>query len=715
MRQCQALHRTRETDVAEPPLLLDALLLERADVREDALLHPDREDRLELQPLRVVERHERDEAPIVVDRVLVRDQRDVLQEAGQARFVRLLAVLPRDADELLEVLDAAARLDRPLGLERLDRPRLLEDALHELVHRQLLRGDHERLHQRVEGSHRTDRSRRKAGRLGIRHRREERASGRLRVCDEALERGVPDSAPRPVRDAEQRAGVTRVREDAQVRGRVPDLGTLVEPRPADDLVRDVLPHEHVLEDSRLRIRPVEDRDLARRHAAVDERCDLGGDEPRLRVLVLDLDDADGVSLAEVGEEALRLALAVVLDDGVGGAEDVVRRAVVLLERDDLGAGEVALELHDVADVRAAERVDRLVRVADRADVPVLAAEELQQPVLRVVRVLVLVDEDVAERLPPARERLGEALEHFHGEHDQVVEVDGVRRVEPPLVQVVHLRDRLVPERRDALRVLLRGDELVLRVGDLVVDPARREALRILPELLEAGLDEANLVLVVVDREARAVAEPLRLAPQDPAAGRVEREDPDRPGGASEHDREALAHLPRRLVRERDGEDLVRLHAARVDQVRDAVRENACLAGARARDDENGPFGGHDGLALRVVQVREVRLWCGDGHAPMLAARSAGASSDYQRTVSSTCAGWRPSQLMRQAYVPFGSGSNDALQKNEPAAPSHDDVLVSTSGPPFGAFLPRRKSRARPSVGTRRRIRNEAGRWVLKRT
>ena len=241
---------------------------------------------------------------------------------------------------------------------------------------------------------------------------EQRAPARLGVRHEPLERRVADPAPRPVRDAEQRAGVARVREDAQVRGRVPDLRALVEARPADDLVRHVLPDEHVLQHARLRVRPVEDRDLARRDAAVDERGDLGGDEARLGVLVLDLDDADGIALAEVGEELLRLALAVVLDDRVGRAEDRVRRAVVLLERDDPRAGEVALELHDVADVRAAERVDRLVRVADGADVPVLAAEELEQPVLRVVRVLVLVDEDVAERLLPARERLGEALEHL---------------------------------------------------------------------------------------------------------------------------------------------------------------------------------------------------------------------------------------------------------------------------------------------------------------
>ena len=96
-----------------------------------------------------------------------------------------------------------------------------------------------------------------------------------------------------------------------------------------------------------------------------------------------------------------------------------------------------------------EAVDRLVLVSHCAHVPVLAAQELQEAVLRVVRVLVLVDEDVAERLPPALERLGEALEDLHREHEDVVEVDGVRGVEAALVQLVRLGDGLVPERRDA--------------------------------------------------------------------------------------------------------------------------------------------------------------------------------------------------------------------------------------------------------------------------
>ena len=88
-----------------------------------------------------------------------------------------------------------------------------------------------------------------------------------------------------------------------------------------------------------------------------------------------------------------------VDHRVRRLEDRPGRAVVLLELDDLGVGEVALEVEDVADVGVAEAVDRLVVVADDHQVAVLLGEQLEQPVLGVVGVLVLVDEDVAQGAP----------------------------------------------------------------------------------------------------------------------------------------------------------------------------------------------------------------------------------------------------------------------------------------------------------------------------
>src|SRR5581483_4288223 len=200
----------------------------------------------------------------------------------------------------------------------------------------------------------------------------------------------------------------------------------------------------------------------------------------------------------------------------------------------------------------------------------------------------------------------------------------------PLVELVHVRDGLVVEGGDAGRVLVRRDELVLRVRDLRVDAARHEALRVALELLEARLRQPDLVGLVVDREVRPVAEALRLAAQDAPAGGVEGEDPDRARRAAEEALEPRAHLARRLVRERDGEDLLGLHAARRDQVRDAMRQHPRLAGAGAGDDEQRPLRREHGFTLRRVEALQVAVGADDGHRsrcyPGAAARPGGGTA-----------------------------------------------------------------------------------------
>ena len=157
----------------------------------------------------------------------------------------------------------------------------------------------------------------------------------------------------------------------------------------------------------------------------------------------------------------------------------------------------------------------------------LFGQELEEPVLRVVRVLVLVDQDVPEGLLPVLAGLREVLEHLDGEVEHVVEVDRVRLDEALLVSLVHVGDGLVVEGRDALLVVRGADEVVLGGRDLVVDAARDEPLRVLVELFEDLLGQPDLVGLVVDREVRAVAEALGLAAEDAPAGGMEREDPVR--------------------------------------------------------------------------------------------------------------------------------------------------------------------------------------------
>ena len=66
---------------------------------------------------------------LLVVLVLIADERDELEELGEARVGVARRGLHRDAGELLDVLDAALRLDRALGLELQEVARLLRGEL----------------------------------------------------------------------------------------------------------------------------------------------------------------------------------------------------------------------------------------------------------------------------------------------------------------------------------------------------------------------------------------------------------------------------------------------------------------------------------------------------------------------------------------------------------------------------------------------------------
>jgi hypothetical protein len=120
-----------------------------------------------------------------------------------------------------------------------------------------------------------------------------------------------------------------------------------------------------------------------------------------------------------------------------------------------------VEVQDVANLRTAEAVDRLRIVAHhrkisvpgdvRAPAPLglvaaSADEQLQQPVLRVVGVLVLVHEYVAERRRVALAHLSEQLEQVDRPEQQVVEVHRVHPMQVALVDLIHIGDHLLERR-----------------------------------------------------------------------------------------------------------------------------------------------------------------------------------------------------------------------------------------------------------------------------
>ncbi len=115
------------------------------------------------------------------------------------------------------------------------------------------------------------------------------------------------------------------------------------------------------------------------------------DEVGLFELVVAAERDDARAAGAVGPEPLVLAVAVLADHRRRGVENDLRRAIVLLEADDLRLGKVVLEVEDVAEVGAAPLVDRLIGIADDREIAVDLGEAADQQVLRPVGVLVLVD------------------------------------------------------------------------------------------------------------------------------------------------------------------------------------------------------------------------------------------------------------------------------------------------------------------------------------
>ena len=136
----------------------------------------------------------------------------------------------------------------------------------------------------------------------------------------------------------------------------------------------------------------------------------------------------------------------------------------------MGVRVVALEFLDIADRRAAEGINGLVRITHHGELAaataLLADEGGDQHVLRVVGVLILVDEHVPEATAVVLRDLRVSAQDADDLADQVIEVHGVRRPEALLIIRVQGGDGLLVE-------------VAVRVASAFAAAARRLVLQLL--------------------------------------------------------------------------------------------------------------------------------------------------------------------------------------------------------------------------------------------
>ena len=192
-------------------------------------------------------------------------------------------------------------------------------------------------------------------------------------------------------------------------------------------------------------------------------------------------------------------------------------------------------------------------------------------------------------------------------HQQVAEVGRVQRLQAFLIgRVEFLPASARKARRLAGRDLRRRQPAILPAVDMMRQHARRPALLVDVLRREQLLEQADLVVGVEDGEARLEADHLGMPAQNLDADRVEGAEP---GHAldrfADHRADAQLHLARRLVGEGDGENFRRARAAEAEDVRDAGRQHAGLAGAGAGQHQHGAIERLDRFALLRIEPVEV--------------------------------------------------------------------------------------------------------------
>ena len=581
------------------------------EVREQAVLEAGDEDGRILEALGAVQRHQGD-AQFGVQTVRVADQGDVVQEVHQGtdgrlgRFVEerrfagvaALSIAGNSGDprrnaaqavkglevvgrrhEFVQVLEPFLGLLVALAVERLEAGGD-DRAAHEFGQGLALRLSAQRLDEALEVPDRAQ----AAGRQLLQGIEADRVPQRVAHPGRALEQHLfgpaADAPPRLVQDPAQGEVVLRVGDDPQVGDQVLDLGTLVEPDPGDQAVGDLAAQQLVLDGPGLRVRPHQHGHVPELEPLRAEFRQPSHDPARLVLVVAGVEELQGVAGALVRPQGLAPTLFIAGDDGARSVEDVLGRAVVPLQLADAAAREVLLEPQQVVEFGPAPAVDALVLVADRGQARNgtvrVGHQVLHQLQLGRVRVLELVDEQVAKASPDPRADLLVVAQQAYGERDQVVEVDAARTPQLGLVAAEHEGDVTVEE---VLGLFLEGrrrEQAVLRPADPPLDRARLEDLFVEVLGLERRLDQPQLVRRVDDREVRPQTDPVAVAPQQADAEAVEGADEDT-GVAADQVERPPAHLVRGLVGEGDGRDPPRLDVPLGDQPGDPVGDDPGLA------------------------------------------------------------------------------------------------------------------------------------------
>ncbi len=262
----------------------------------------------------------------------------------------------------------------------------------------------------------------------------------MRKLAELLQRRCANVPSWNIGNSQESRIVVRVRDQAQVGENVLDLAAIEECRAAADVIRHARQAQCFFERTRLMVAAIEDREIHPfRLVLLGDVRQISGDAFGFVLVVLAFHHADRRAFGQIAEELLEMLVWIVRDELVGRAKNALAAAVILFELDDLECRIVPREIVEIFQIRAAPCVDRLIVVAHRGEGAARPAGIADQPVLCRVRVLVFVDEQIADAFLPGVACFLILFEQRQRQADQIVKIDGIECGKAFLIALVQLR------------------------------------------------------------------------------------------------------------------------------------------------------------------------------------------------------------------------------------------------------------------------------------
>ena len=280
-------------------------------------------------------------------------------------------------------------------------------------------------------------------------------------------------------------------------------------------------------------------------------------------------------------------------------------AVVLLQADGPGVGEIVGEGLDILDFRTAPAVHRLVIVAHDEHAAPAAAEQAHPLVLDGVGVLEFVDQQVLEARPVTVQQFRVISPQFIGAQQQFTKIDQPAACAFLLIEGIDL-PVLALHRVAVVAQMRRALALILAAADESGALRGRPLLVIQIQPAQDAFEQAILIVAVEDLKGAWQARFLPVHAQQTMGDAVKGADPQPVRRLIEHLRHPAAHLGGGLVGEGHRQDRPGRSLFLSQQPGDAPGQHPGLATAGAGQHPYRSQRCGDRLALGFIEISKNR-------------------------------------------------------------------------------------------------------------